>query len=276
VALGSKIAHGREADVYAWGDDEVVKLFRPGFGGHAAEGAALTRLDGTGAASRLVDTVDIDGRRGLVMQRLDGVDMLAQLQRGPWRLVVLGRMLARAALRIHQVPAPLGLADQTHVLDERIAAADLDPQLRGFALRVLSSLPPGDRLCHGDLHPGNAIVTAGGASIIDWVGATRGAPASDFARTLLLLRQADPLPETPVLFRLLISAGRSTFAAVFERTYRGGAPQPPQHVPEWTVVHPAARLAEGLPAERDRLVGIVETAYGAAESGNSDVRRDQR
>ena len=272
--LGSKIAHGREADVYAWGDDEVIKLFRPGFGGHAAEAAALTQLHGTGAAPRLVDTVDIDGRCGLVMQRIDGVDMLAQLQRRPWRLVALARTLARAALRIHQVPAPPGLADQIEVLDERITAADLDPHLRGYASRVLRCLPAGDRLCHGDLHPGNAIVTADGASIIDWSAATRGTPASDFARTLLLLRQADPLPDTPVLFRLLISAGRSVFAAVFDRTYRRGAPRPLRHLPEWTVVHAAARLAEGLPAERDRLVGIVEAAYRAAERGN-DIRRHQ-
>jgi aminoglycoside phosphotransferase (APT) family kinase protein len=270
--LGPKIAHGREADVYAWGDDAVIKLFRPGFGGHAAEAAALRRLDGTGAAPRLVDTVDIDGRCGLVMQRIDGVDMLAHLQRRPWHLVALAHMLARAALRIHQVPAPPGLADQVEVLDERITAADLDPRFRGYASQLLRSLPTGDRLCHGDLHPGNAILTAGGASIIDWAAATRGTPASDVARTLLLLRQADPLPDTPVLSRLLISAGRSVFAAVFDRTYRQGAPQPPRRLVEWTVVHAAARLAEGLPAERDRLVGIVEAAYRVAERGN-DSRR---
>lgn len=176
--LGSKIAHGREADVYAWGDDEVVKLFRPGFGGHTAEAAALRRLDGTSAAPRLVDTVDIDSRCGLVMQRIEAVDMLAQLQRRPWRLVALARTLARAALRIHQVPAPPGLADRIEVLDERITAADLDPQSRGFASRVLRSLPAGDRLCHGDLHPGNAILTADVASIIDWAAATRGTPVS--------------------------------------------------------------------------------------------------
>jgi hypothetical protein len=30
--IGSKLGAGREAEVYAWDDDAVVKLYRPGFG----------------------------------------------------------------------------------------------------------------------------------------------------------------------------------------------------------------------------------------------------
>jgi hypothetical protein len=256
------IAQGRQAEVYAWhGDDAVVKLYRDGFGGHEAEAAALACLDGTRIAPHLLDTVTIDGRTGLVLQRLDGIDMLTLLQRHPWRLLGLARMLAHAARRIHRVQAPADLPELIEVLDERIAAADLESRLREFALRILGTLPPGDRLCHGDFHPGNAVVTADGTSIIDWPAATRGTPAADFARTQLLLRQADPLPGTPLLFRMLLSAGRSMFADMFARTYRNAGPQPLSNVDAWTVVHAAARLAEGIPAERPRLVGILDAAY---------------
>src|SRR5215467_295134 len=190
--LGAMIAQGREAEVYAWTGDAVLKLYRDGFGGHGAEAAALASLDGTGIAPRLLDTATIDGRLGLVLQRVDGVDMLAVLRHQPWRVVGLARTLADAALHIHRVPAPIDLPDLIDVLGDRIDSAGLDPRLRDFARRVLDTLPAGDRLCHGDLHPGNAVVTAEGTSIIDWPGATRGAPAADFARSLLLLRQAEP------------------------------------------------------------------------------------
>lgn len=279
MALGSKIAYGREADVYAWGEDEVVKVFRPGFGGHIGEAAALTRLNGTGTAPQLISIVDVDGRSGLVMQRLHGVDMLVLLQKRPWRLIALARMLARAALSVHAVPAPPDLPDLIDLLGERITAADLDPGLRAFALRTLGSLPAGDRLCHGDLHPGNAVVTADGVKIIDWPGAARGTPAADVARSLLLLREADPLPGTPMLSRLMIAVGRSVFAEVFTRTYRRSASQPLHYLPEWTVVHAAARLSEGLPSERERLVGIVEAAYRAIQADDGarqhGARQDQ-
>jgi hypothetical protein len=264
--LGLKIAHGREAEVFASAadDDMVVKLYRPGFGGHVAEGAALAELAGVDdIAPRLVGSVQIDGRDGLLLQRLNGVDMLTLLQRDPWRLLRLADTLAEAAVRIHQVRGPSGLPDLIEVLGERIVAADLEVRLRDFSLRVLDTLPTGDRLCHGDLHPGNAVVTSHGVSIIDWPAATRGVPAADVARTLLLLRQADPLPGTPWMVRILLSAFRSAFAHAFTRAYRRGTPEPVSRIDEWTIVNTAARLAEGINTERPRLVGVLEAAYRA-------------
>src|SRR3546814_7594415 len=60
------------------------------------------------------------------------------------------------------------------------------------ALPILDALPDGDRLCHGDYHPGNVIETAGGPVVIDWPAVTRGHPDADYARTLLLLRLGEP------------------------------------------------------------------------------------
>src|SRR5262245_44839198 len=132
MTLGARIAQGREAEVYAWdsADDVVVKLYRPGFGGHVSEAAALAGLDGIGVAPRLVGTVQVDGRVGLLLQRLDGVDMLKILEHRPWQLVGLAHKLARSAIRIHQVQAPPVLPDLIDVLGERIATADLHPKLR--------------------------------------------------------------------------------------------------------------------------------------------------
>jgi aminoglycoside phosphotransferase (APT) family kinase protein len=171
------------------------------------------------------------------------------------------------------VHAPNDLPDLIEVLGERIEAADLDTRLREFALRVLHTLPAGDRLCHGDLHPGNTVVTSNGVSIIDWPTATRGVPVADFARTMLILRQGEPLPDTPLVFRMLISAARSVFATVFARTYRNAAPHPLSNVDAWTVVQAAARLAEGITAERARLVSILEAAHhgSAATAAGGDA-----
>ena len=45
--MSTLLGAGREAEVYAWGDGAVLKLYRPGFGGHGAEATALRALDGT-------------------------------------------------------------------------------------------------------------------------------------------------------------------------------------------------------------------------------------
>src|SRR5688572_25462692 len=127
--IGAKLGAGREADVHAWGYDAVVKLYRPGFGGHRAEALALANLDGHGLAPKLIDTLDCDGRTGLVLERLNGSDMLSLLQRQPWRVFGLARALARAHLAVHQVEAPVGLPEVRQVLAARINDAVMPPRL---------------------------------------------------------------------------------------------------------------------------------------------------
>jgi hypothetical protein len=185
--------------------------------------------------------------------------MLTLVQRRPWRVLAVARSLAATHLAVHRVPAPTELADLRAVLANRIRDAGLPPHLRDFAMRVLDGLPDGDRLCHGDYHPGNLLLAHGQTVVIDWGSATRGVPEADHARTLLLLRWADPLPGTPPLSRALIAAGRSLLATWYARTYRRGCP-PMRQTGSWLVVHAAARASEGIHAERDMLIDRLEHA----------------
>lgn len=246
--------------MHAWGADAVVKLFRPGFGGHRAEATALAGLGGHGIAPKLIGTVDCDGRTGLVLERLDGSDMLALLKRRPWRLFGLARALAAAHVGVHEVRASGTLPELRQVLATRIDGAELQPRLRDHARRVLDGLPDGDRLCHGDYHPGNVLVTDGRIAVIDWVNAARGAPEADHARTMLLLRRADPLPDAGRAARALTAAGRSAFSRGYARAYMAGSPRPVRQVDAWLVVHVAARLAEGIKVERPALVAFLDRA----------------
>ena len=262
AGLGPKLGAGREAEVYVWGDAAALKLYRPGFGGHRAEAAALRSLDGI--APKLLDIVDREGRTGLVMERFDGTDMLTLLQRRPWRLFDLAGTLASAHLAVHRTPAPADLPDLRQVLAARIHAAELAPHLRSFAERVLAGLPDGECLCHGDYHPGNVLLAADRIAVIDWAGATRGTADADHARTLLLLRWANPLPGTPLLSRALIAAGRSLLVRRYANRYRRGAP-PLRRVDSWLLVHVAARLSEGIDSERAMLVGMLDRAQRQAK-----------
>ncbi len=262
--IGAKLGEGREAEIYAWGDSAVLKLYRPGFAGHHTESLALAALAGQAVAPRLIEVVEHDGRTGVVLQRLSGTDMLTLLQRQPWRVRGLGISLAEAHVNIHGQQAPSGVPDLRELLAERIRDAGLPGPLRGFALGVLEGLPDADRLCHGDYHPGNLLICDGTPGVIDWAASARGAPEADHARTLLLLRWANPLPGTALLFRGLIAAGRSLLATTYGRHYRQANPGQLRHVQSWLTVNIAARLSEGIDAERTQLTGLLERARNQA------------
>jgi Phosphotransferase enzyme family len=256
---GPTLGAGREADVYAMGDSAVLKLYRPGFGGHRAEAITLRSLEGRGIAPKLLEVREMGGRTGLLEERLAGPDLLTLLQHRPWRLYGVARLMTEAHLAVHRVPAPAELADQRLVLADRVRDAALPRHLFEFVSRVLDELPDGDRLSHGDFHPGNVMLTADGTAVIDWGAATRATPEADHARTLLLLRWADPLPGTPLVSRTVIATGRSALAHAYVRAYRRGSP-PLRQVRSWLVVHLAARLSEGIPAERSLMIGRLARA----------------
>lgn len=63
-------------------------------------------------------------------------------------------------------------------------------------LAVLGEMPDDERLCHGNFHPDNVLMTLQGPVIIGWMDATRGSPLVDIARTSLLLSMGDLPPGT--------------------------------------------------------------------------------
>ncbi|MFI8523863.1 phosphotransferase [Promicromonospora sukumoe] len=271
VGIGPRIGVGREAEVYAWGPDAVVKLYRSGFDGHHTEALALAGLAGYRVAPALVDVVTRDGRPGLVLERVAGADMLDVLRRRPWQVRALARTLAETHLAVHEVLGPADLPDVRQVLAARIGGATLSRELRGFALRLLDGLPSGDRLCHGDYHPGNVMVGGDRVSVIDWPNAARGVPEADHARAILLLQWADPLPAVPrggpgLAKRGLIAAGRSMLTRGYALTYADGAPGELRDLESWLVVHAAARLSEGVADERARLLDWLVRAQHAFET----------
>jgi aminoglycoside phosphotransferase (APT) family kinase protein len=223
------------------------------------EAENLRSLQGLGVAPRLLSVVEHEGRIGLVEERLAGPSMLTQLQRRPWRYHHLARVLADTHRAVHRVPAVAELPEIRHVLASRIREAALPRRLFDFVSRVLDRLPDGEWLCHGDYHPGNVLLATGRVAVIDWGAATRGAPEADHARTLLLLRSAEPAPGTPPLSRALIASGRRLLAAAYARAYQRASPHL-RDVASWEVVHIAARLSESNPAERNILIRGLETS----------------
>ena len=192
--LGAPIGSGRTAVIYAWDSGRALKLFRPDWARDAEEEYAATRLAGErGApAPEVFGIEEVEGRPGVVMERVDGESMLASMVRKPWRARGYARLLAEMQWALHQLPGA-GLRDQKgtlrHDIERGLALTEVE---RASVLDLLDRMPAGDRLCHWDFHPDNIIMTARGPVIIDWITAQAGNPVADFGRTTVLFAAATP------------------------------------------------------------------------------------
>jgi aminoglycoside phosphotransferase (APT) family kinase protein len=259
-----RIGQGREAEILAWGEGKVLRLLwqperRPLL---EREAAAMSATRAAGAPVPDTDDVlEIGGRPGLVMERVDGPDLLSVVSRRPWKVLWAARTCGELHARLHGARAPSELSPLRAMLAEQISSSDAIPgEFTSFALDELSRLPDGDRVCHGDFHPGNVLLGAEGPVVIDWTGACRGDHLADVGRALLLLRVSELPPKAPMTLRALQRVGRRLLSRGYLRAYARARPLDFERLERWHGVLLAERLSERIEAERPRLLDMLAAA----------------
>jgi tRNA A-37 threonylcarbamoyl transferase component Bud32 len=147
------IARGEDADVFAIDGERVLRRYRrrsvPD-----REVAIMRYVRDRGYPAPRV--LDVRGR-DLVLERIGGPTMLADLGRRPWRMRAHARTLSRLHRELHALPLPEFLTGD------------------------------GPAILHLDLHPANVMLDPSGAVVIDWANASGGEPSFDVALTAVVL-----------------------------------------------------------------------------------------
>lgn len=279
--LTQPYAVGTTADIYAWVDGYVLKLFH--------EGEFLATVEHESRVARSVyDAVDagglfsvpavgliieVQGRHGILYKRVEGQNMLALLQQQQCdadTAQVFARQMAEmhAAMHTRVIISPAEstvLPLQRQRLSRRLQSAKaLSPALCDAAQRLLASLSSAgeQRLCHGDLHPGNVLLPPqSNPVIVDWCDATYGDPPADVARTLLLLGVGEVSGGSIAAAPMEVK--RNAFRRAYLERYCGLCLMQREQIDKWVPVIAAARLDENVPTtEQERLLSIVRTAFG--------------
>jgi Ser/Thr protein kinase RdoA (MazF antagonist) len=128
----------------------------------------------------------------------------------------------------------------------RLSAANVDASLAA-ALDLLPVRTGTPRLCHGDLHPSNVIVSRDGPVLVDWFDASRGDRVADVARSsLTLLAHGAATPSH-------LPGSDSGTLAVLTQAYlsrlRESLDISRALLARWQAISAAARLAEGVSRE---------------------------
>lgn len=141
----------------------------------AAEARIMEYARARGYPVPTVEELSDDGK-DMVMERIDGADMVVTMTRRPWTIARQGRILADLHRRLHDLVAPTWLPD--------------------------AKVGQGDRLLHLDLHPLNVILSPTGPMVIDWANARRGDPSVDIGLTWALIA-AGEAPTNPFVSMML-------------------------------------------------------------------------
>ncbi len=244
ISLNQPIAHGHTADVYAWEDGYVLKLFHHWFPPEDAEYeyriAKAVHVSGVKSPA-VKEIVQVNERNGLVYERISGETMFALLKRAPWKVFQFGKLLAQYHFQMHACDFNAEVPEQKQKIQNKIKRADALPvYLKPKLLNALEPLPTGNKVCHGDFHPDNILMNGNDSIVIDWIDASKGNPLADVARTsVLALGSASTLKLGMKLFIKL-------FHAVYLKEYFRLSPNGKEEYQKWIPIVAGARISENI------------------------------
>lgn len=274
MQVGELVGRGRTSDVFAYGTDSVVKIPHDDVPSSWPQfEAVLTQaVHSAGVSAPAVrDVVVVSGRASVVFERIAGPSMWQQMLDTPADAPRLARELAAIQKSLLAVGIPPDIPELVDRLARNISVAPgLSADEQTEAVMLAEGLPRGAALLHGDLHPGNVLMGANGAVVIDWFDAAIGHPIADILRSSILMQ-----PTAATAPRHLPGAPRALMHDIHENylgEFRAELDMAASELASWQAVVAAARLAEGAEVNEDALLSLWAARSDAGAAHASLVR----
>ncbi|HOA07043.1 MAG TPA: aminoglycoside phosphotransferase family protein [Spirochaetota bacterium] len=255
------IGRGMTAEVYEWDDSKVLKLYYEGFSEDIIKFEANIgkQIFEAGISSpEVYGIVEVEGRLGIVFQRIHGQSMLKLIEKKPWKLAYYSRCMARMHAEMHLRSAG-GLPDQKDNLVASIAeSSNLLAGKENVIINYLNNLSNGTSVCHGDFHPDNIIVADGELTAIDWINVSSGNPFADVARTCLMIGSPAMPPGSSMLSVIISKLAKKLICSFYLKEYIKCTKSRYEVIDEWFLPVAAARLREKIPGEEKWIMKIID------------------
>ncbi|MFD3449906.1 aminoglycoside phosphotransferase family protein [Microbacteriaceae bacterium 4G12] len=244
--LGNPIAIGNTAKIYLC-DNKIVKVFKK----HLPNTESLYEAKKQDFAyscglhvPKVLEVTEIQDRQAIIMEYVEGKTV--------GDLLVNNMELAEHYINIcvdvqQKMHAVVVNSDSLESMSEKLhrqiqSAQHLNEKQKEALLKKLGAISFEPRLCHGDFHPFNLIMSNDSVKIIDWVDSSSGDIRADVYRTYLLYAQSSV-----------------ELAELYLHIYCKNTGLSRDDIFQWAPIIAGARLAENVSSENVvRLRKIVE------------------
>ncbi|HGH7177268.1 TPA: aminoglycoside phosphotransferase family protein [Bacillus wiedmannii] len=192
--LGNPIAKGNTAEIYLY-DTKVVKLFNEYLPDTESMNEAKKQKYAYScglSVPNVFEVTKIKNRQAIIMEYIKGDSIGDLLLNNLNEAEHYINICVNEQKKIHAIRVN---TDEIESMRERVepqikSVYKLDEQQKENILNTLASIKFEPRLCHGDFHPFNLILSEKNVNIIDWVDACSGDIRADVFRTYLLYAQS--------------------------------------------------------------------------------------
>ncbi len=263
-SLGAKIGEGATAEVYDWAPGRVIKLFKPGVPHRIRTHEVRTTRAvqaATDLAPEVFEEIDIEGRSGFVMARLDGLALGDATKSKAVSYAMAGIILAGCLRTVHTTLKPPEIPSLRDYLANSIGRArDALPRaVEAGILALVDRRGEAAGLCHGDPNPGNVIMTTRGPRLIDWISAMRAPAAFDLASAQVILTELAPHfadePERPLAVNAALQVA---YAGLIDMSPAAMAASVRPYLP---VVRALVLMGGAVPTQSARLIRSLELDF---------------
>ncbi|MEK5146738.1 aminoglycoside phosphotransferase family protein [Psychrobacillus sp. FSL K6-4615] len=242
--LGAPIAIGNTAQIYLY-ENKIVKVFNDFLpdteSSYEANKQKFAHSCGL-SVPKILDVTTIDGKQAIIMEFVKGKTIGDILSENMEQAEYYMNISIDIQQKIHMIVAD-SLEPMSLKLSRQIESAQqLDKRHKSALLQKMDTITYKKRLCHGDFHMFNLIMSDNNqVTIIDWVDSSAGDLRADVYRTYLLYEQ----------FSIEL-------ADMYLRLYCQKSGLSKDDIFQWAPIIAGARLSENVSSEKnERLIKIV-------------------
>lgn len=201
MRIGELVGMGNTANVYRWGNHEVIKIFHDHFNSsyeahkEAKNAELISSLHLR--APQYSGLLEYEGKSCLIYERIDGPTMLWQIEPTKDSIAYHAKLKAQLHAEIHQAKVDVEPNLKTQIGTLIDSSAVIYEHEKQMIQQLLHALPEGHAVCHYDFHPDNIIISPQGPVVIDWLNVWIGHQAADVARSSMMMQSHSLPPNAP-------------------------------------------------------------------------------